>query len=114
MVPDPAPGAGAILLLLVVYCSLVALPIGLAGGFVAGWLTPRVSIALGVCVGCASGMLGIGFNALVLWMTIQSDANIQSTGDDLFPIMVFGPGLIAVVAPIVMLQLVRSWRSRSN
>ena len=112
MVPDY--GDGIALLLLVVYGSLVALPIGLAGGLVAGWLTPRASIALGICVGCASGMLGIGFNALVLWMTIQSDANIQSTGDDLFLLMVFGPGLIAVVAPIVMLQFVRLWRSRSN
>ncbi len=112
MVPDYGEGIAWVLLVMV--CSLVALPTGLVAGFVAGWLTQRVSIALGACVGFASGMLGIGFNALVIWITIQADAGFWSTGDDLFLLMVFGPGLIAVVAPIVMLQIVRLWRSRGN
>ncbi len=111
MVPDY--GEGIALLLIFAVCSLVALPIGLVAGLVAGWMTQRVSIALGVCIGLGSGMLGIGFNALVLWITIKADADLSSS-DDLFLLMVFGPGLIAVVAPIVFLQLVRLWRSRSD
>ena len=109
MVPDI--GEIIALGLLIIFGMVAAVPLlGMMVGAIAGRFTPRVSAGLGAVIGFASGVLGIGATILVLGMFEP----YKLASLDERNVVTIGPSLVGLVAPIVLLQLIRMQRGRGN
>ena len=99
-------------MLFIVWGSVVALPLlGMTVGAVAGGLTPRVSAGLGAVIGLVSGALGIGSTIFVAWVFIEHH---YFPSPNVRIVLAIGPPAVGLVAPIVLLQLIRMQRGRGN
>lgn len=99
MIPDY--GVGIAMLYLLFICTTAALPIGMMAGILAAGFM-RESARLGLALGLLSGFLGMAFSALMVWLSIKVDLNINMT-DSLFLFMLVAPGGIALLLPIAVL-----------
>ena len=100
-------------MLFIAWGSVVALPLlGMTVGAVAGWLTPRVSAGLGAVIGLVSGALGIGSTIFVAWVFLEPGYELPSPNVRI--VLAIGPPAVGLVAPIVLLQLIRMQRGRGN
>ena len=84
--------------------------LGIATGAVAGRLTPTVSTGRGALVGLASGVLAVGFVFLPAWV-IYDLSGFRPPGP-LGLMMLFTPLTLAILAPPVVLQIIRMRRGK--
>ena len=100
-------------MLFIIWGSVVALPLlGMTVGAVAGGLTPRVSAGLGAVIGLVSGALGIGSTIFVAWVFLEQGYGLPSPKVRI--VLAIVPPAVGLVAPIVLLQLIRMQRGRGN